>query len=199
MKGLLIKDFLVLTKQMKLFLIIIPFIAITGGTSIASIGILLGAMLPMTAMAYDEQSKWNNLAIMMPYSRKDIILSKYVLGYLGMGCTFILFLLAQIIINTIHPINIDEIIYMILFTIISGLLFISINIPIAFKYGTQKGRIVFIIFIGVISAAGTIFIDIIPTIPENIISVFPTIGIIIGLLLNVISIFLSLHINNLEN
>ena len=51
-------------------LILIPIMAITGGVSMASIAILLGAMLPMTAMAYDEQSKWNDLAVLMPYSKK---------------------------------------------------------------------------------------------------------------------------------
>ena len=57
MKGLLLKAFLVLVKQMKFLLILIPIIAITGGSSMASIAILVGAMLPMTAMAYDEQSE----------------------------------------------------------------------------------------------------------------------------------------------
>ena len=39
-------------------------------------------MLPYTAMAYDERSKWNQLAAMMPYSDRDIVLSKYVFGWL---------------------------------------------------------------------------------------------------------------------
>jgi ABC-2 type transport system permease protein len=80
MRGLLLKDFLVVTKQLKLFLIIIPVMAMVGGGSMASMAILMGSVLPMTAIAYDERSKWNEIAVMMPYSKKEIVLSKYLLG-----------------------------------------------------------------------------------------------------------------------
>lgn len=45
MNGLLLKNFLVIRKQLKLFLIIIPIITIFGGVSMASIAILMGEML----------------------------------------------------------------------------------------------------------------------------------------------------------
>ena len=49
MKSLLIKDFYVITKQLKIFLIIIPVIALTTGEAMSTLSILLGAVLPMTA------------------------------------------------------------------------------------------------------------------------------------------------------
>ncbi|MEG0372022.1 MAG: ABC-2 transporter permease [Clostridium sp.] len=84
MSGLLIKDILVITKQLKIFLIIIPVMAITGGGSMDMLAILMSSVLPMTAIAYDERSKWNQIAVMMPYSRKDMVISKYLLGYICM-------------------------------------------------------------------------------------------------------------------
>ena len=62
MKSLLLKDCYVITKQLKIFLVIIPVIALTTGGSMNALAILLGAVLPMTAIAYDERSKWEQLA-----------------------------------------------------------------------------------------------------------------------------------------
>ncbi len=194
MKGLLLKDFLVLTKQMKLFLILILIMSIAGGVSIASIAILLGAMLPMTAMAYDEQSKWNDLVVMMPYSKKNIVLCKYALGYLCMAGASIVFVVAQVIVSAIQPKDLSANLYMILFAILCGLLLIAINIPISFKYGVQKGRIVLIVFIGISVAAGSILKDVIPEIPTNMISMLPSMTILAALVLNVVSVLISLRI-----
>ena len=42
------------------------------GSSTASFAFVYSAMLPITAMAYDERSKWDKLAAMMPYSKRSI-------------------------------------------------------------------------------------------------------------------------------
>ena len=51
MKGLLIKDFMVIVKQLKLFIIVIPLMALAGGTTAAPMAVLFGSMLPITAIA----------------------------------------------------------------------------------------------------------------------------------------------------
>ncbi len=196
MKGLLLKDFLVLTKQMKLFLILIPVMAIAGGAPMASIAILIGAVLPMTAMAYDEQSKWNDLAVMMPYSRKNIILSKYVLGYLCMTGAAVLFVAVKMILSASQHKTLGESLYVVMFAIVSGLLLIAINTPITFKFGTQKGRIVFIVFIGISAAVGSVMMDLMPSIPEKMISLLPAITVLSVLVLNVFSILVSFRIKH---
>ena len=38
-----------------------------------------------TKRAYDGQANWESLAVMMPYSRKSRILSKFLPGYLSMA------------------------------------------------------------------------------------------------------------------
>ena len=44
--------------------------------------VIYGSMIPYSAMAYDQQSRWNTFARMLPYREKDIVLSRYVLGWL---------------------------------------------------------------------------------------------------------------------
>lgn len=194
MKGLLLKDFLVITKQLKLFLLIIPVMAITGGASMASIAILLGAVLPMTAIAYDEQSKWNELAAMMPYSRKDLVISKYLLGYLCMAGAAIVFVTAQLIITIARNGNMGENLVMLYFSILSGLLLIAVNTPIMFRFGTQKGRLVFIAFMAFAGAGGAIIKEQYLKISLVLASHLPMVLFLVALILNVVSVIISLRI-----
>ena len=43
------------------------------------------ALLPVTALAWDEQSKWDGLAKMMPYSKFELVFSKYTVGYISVA------------------------------------------------------------------------------------------------------------------
>ena len=42
--------------------------------------ILFTIMIPMVAMSYDDKSKWDRYALTMPVSRRDMVLSKYLLA-----------------------------------------------------------------------------------------------------------------------
>ncbi len=45
---------------------------------------IYGSMIPYSAMAYDQQSRWNTFARMLPYREKDIVLSRYC--WLALHC-----------------------------------------------------------------------------------------------------------------
>ena len=80
MKGLLLKDWYTLIKQMKIMLVLMLVFACVPGYSMAAFAVVYAAMLPVTALAYDERSKWDELAAMLPYSVREIVGGKYVLG-----------------------------------------------------------------------------------------------------------------------
>lgn len=196
MKALMMKDFLVIIKQLKLFLLIIPIMAIIGGASIVPIAILLGAAIPMTAIAYDEQSKWNELAVMMPYTKKNIVLSKYLLGYLCIAGAAILFIIVQLITAISGYGNMGQTLFMLYFSILSGLFLIAVNTPIMFKFGTQKGRFVFIVFMGLIAAGGSIINNLYTEIPPNLAESFPMLLFVLAVMINVASVRISLQIKH---
>ena len=186
MKGLLLKDFYVVTKQLKIFLIIIPIIAIFNPVMTPLVS-LMGAFLPMTALAYDEQSKWSNLADMMPYSKSDIVISKYVFGYICMlGFTAIILLFRLISINSIFsslPTNIP-------ISLAIALIFIAINTPVMFKFGVEKGRFVYILAMAVLASIGALSSEI----NINIFGISPIILILIAIGINIISMIISIRI-----
>ena len=77
MKALLKKDIFVLIRQMRMFLVMIVVFSVLPGMNMSIFAIVYCGMLPYTAMAYDERSKWTQLAAMMPYTPGHIVLSKY--------------------------------------------------------------------------------------------------------------------------
>ena len=194
MKSLLLKDFYVITKQLKIFLIIIPVIALTTGESMSTFSILLGAVLPMTAIAYDERSKWNELAAMMPYSKFDLIFSKYLLGYLCMFGAALLVFIGQIIGKNNSIVVIDDDINVLLFAVMGGLIFIAINTPILFKFGSEKGRFVFIITMALVGASGPILQKVDSRIIIKIFNLSPVILLAFVVILNVMSLMISMNI-----
>lgn len=194
MRGLLLKDFLVVTKQLKLFLIIIPVMAIVGGGSMATLAILMGSVLPMTAIAYDERSKWNEIAVMMPYSKKDIVLSKYLLGYLCMLGAAVLVMAAQIVMVSSGQGNVSGSVNMLLLSLASGLIFIAINTPVLFQFGSEKGRFVFIIAIAGAAGLGPIMKNINSDILLSMLNTLPILLLGIGVVLNFVSIVISMRI-----
>lgn len=194
MNALLIKDILVVTKQLKIFLVVIPIMAITGGGSMATIAILMGSFLPMTAIAYDERSKWNDIAVMMPYSKKDLVISKYLLGYLCMLGAAALVIAVQFVISLIGQKDFDESIGILLFAITSGLIFIAINTPILFRFGSEKGRFVFIIAIGFAAGLGSIMKNVNGAMILSMSNALPAFLFGFAVILNFISMFISMRI-----
>ena len=107
MKGLVWKDIYTLLKQAKFILLLMVLFACLPGYSMSAFAIFYGAMLPITALAYDERSKWDELAAMMPYSVKEIVGSKYVLGLLLVGGISALSIAARIVIGIIKAAPFD--------------------------------------------------------------------------------------------
>lgn len=145
MKGLLIKDFYTVFKQMKIFMLLIVVFACIPGYSMFTFAIVYSAMLPITALAYDERSKWDKLAAMMPYSEIDIVFSKFVLGYIMIVISAVFSILIQSILRVIVYTNsTGNDIWQISIAVSIALMFVAINLPIMIKFGVEKGRAVFI-------------------------------------------------------
>lgn len=102
MKGLLLKDILTLYKQTKIILLLMVVFACIPGLPTSAFAVFYGAMMPITALAYDERSKWDELAAMMPYTAKAIVGSKYALGLLLIGSISLLSAASQVVVSVVQ-------------------------------------------------------------------------------------------------
>lgn len=153
MKGLILKDIYALRKQGKVLLLLLVFylfysIMTKNVSMLSAMVAMISAITPITTLSYDEMCKWDRYALSMPVSRKMIVLSKYIFGIL-------LVLLGMII---VAPISAGIVTYtgemgiktaLLILLAISGIgiVFFSFIMPLLFKFGVEKGRmLMFLIF-----------------------------------------------------
>lgn len=155
MKALIIKDTYVIWRQMKYFLVmILLFSALPSGFNNA-FAVIYAAMLPYTALAYDERSKWDQLAAMMPYSTRDMVLGKYVFGWLCIGAAAVLSGLLQMALSLV----VDRVFLpgVMVLSVLGAVCILAISLPLMFRMGVEKGRLaMFLVIFLVCGAAGAI-------------------------------------------
>ncbi|MDD3192615.1 MAG: ABC-2 transporter permease [Oscillospiraceae bacterium] len=151
MRGLLLKDFCVLRKQMKLVAIFVVFYAVWSiaaktPSMMGTMVILLSIMMPITSMSYDESGQWYRYAFSLPVSRRTLVLSKYVLGFLMALGGLVVSAVGNLAILALTgwENTLESWIAIAAFVEI-GVIFLSVIIPLMFKFGVEKGRIVIII------------------------------------------------------
>lgn len=146
MKGLLRKDLYILTHQMRIFLFMFLVMSVAN-TQLASFAVMYAAMMPYTTLAYDEQSRWHQLAPMLPCRPLDIVLSKYILGWGLIAATTAFSLLVNALLGRLY-VEVDPI------TVLSSLALACICmaslLPVMFRLGVERGRMVYVLCIAVI-------------------------------------------------
>lgn len=191
MKALVLKDFYVLWKQMRMFLLIMVLLSVVGGIFNSVFVVVWCAMLPYTAMAYDERSHWDQLAAMMPYSKRDIVLSKYVLGWLCMAAAMVLSLVFQTAASAFtHE---SPTLSALAMSFLGGVIALDITLPMVLRFGVERGRWGFMVIIfGVAALGGAIagMAEELPSISLPVIALLPLAAVIA----TVISIPLSMKL-----
>jgi len=160
MKGLLLKDYYTLLKQVRFYLIFLLIFTIIPNMNLSSIAIVYAAMLPITVIAFDERSKWDQLAAMMPYTERELVFSKYVLGYIAVAVFGVVAFVLQSGIALIghHAFTMEQEMAL-LVTAAAAMILLAINLPFMFWLGVERGRIVFMILIGVTVFLGMMSAD----------------------------------------
>lgn len=154
MKGLLYKDFITLKgyakpilfmmaifiavsfvneEYLKMLTFMIPFIII---------------MMSINTFSYDIYTKWDSFSLTLPITKKDMVLSKYILAIILIILGSLIGLIVPILISLITSSAIDiETLLSTIMGVAAGMsLVIIINFPLIFKFGPEKGRIY--LFIG---------------------------------------------------
>lgn len=148
MKGLIIKDILNLRRSFKTTLLIICLFAIYAyGTNnpsyLISMVVLILTMMSITSIAYDDMAKWDRYALAMPISRKDIVISKYVLSILlSIVSVLVSFIVTYILILPRADISIKELLLIAYVVFSISLIFVSMILPFIYKFGVEKARII---------------------------------------------------------
>jgi hypothetical protein len=155
MKGIVIKDLLTLKSSMKTVVLIVILFGFMGAKSgsayMSTFASVYAAILPMTCMAFDERSRFNRYAVVMPVNSRDIVLSKYVVG-------LILAVAATVVATAMTAVAGGSIGETVAASIAIPMVYHSILLPLMFKFGVEKSRIIILAGV-VVPAVGISFLE----------------------------------------
>ncbi len=154
MKGLLLKDLLGMKSFFKIFLVIlaiclVPAFSTQSGDFSAgfacTVFVFIGGMIGFTSFAYDKAYGWDSYVLTLPYTRKQIVLSKYLFSLLITGIGAALGIGVNLILMATGIAARDADVWpMTGLVLCMVVIFISIMIPLMFRYGAEKARIIVI-------------------------------------------------------
>ena len=162
MKGLLLKDWYVMKKYCRSYILIaVVFIAVSFFSNDNMFFVfypcLLCGMIPVNLLGYDERSRWMQYSGTLPYTKAQIVCGKYLIGLLTQLTVLVATGVAQagkmIIAHNFVPG--DFAVLMLLMLIVSTLTS-SICLPFVFKLGVEKGRAAYYIMIGFVCGASVL-------------------------------------------
>lgn len=210
-KGLITKDLLQLKTYKRTLIIFIFVFVITGMEQETTEGIVTTITIMLTlafglvsiaTFSYDEMAKADRYILTLPLTRKEIVLSKYILVILLTVIGAMLGTLASGIISyamTKEIPNFEDLIGCALGGIIGIALVEGIQIPCIYKFGAEKGRMQIFIVIAIMAfiLGGIFFIGekaniSLPT--SNILNVVSNFLPVILILMPVIIYFISFKI-----
>ena len=156
MTGLLLKDIYTLKKQLWLYFVICLIIAVTAGWNADASGFIsvyipvFISVLPGTALSYDEQSKWDQMAVMMPYSARQLVVSKYLLGLLCFVVGILLLCVQRIVAGTLFSAETVSVFCPAMLTV---LLLQALTLPLSIRFGVEKSRILLLVVVALVFVA----------------------------------------------
>jgi len=163
MKGLLLKDVYMTVKLCKAFILMdIVFIAVSfwgeGNMFFIVYPCIISGMLPMTLISYDRQQKWDVYAGTLPYTRAQLVSSKYLIGLCGNVITLSLITMA-LALRMPDGGKFAEYAAVMITLLSLSLIAPAFLFPLVFKFGVEKGRICYYIIIGVVCGGSTALIN----------------------------------------
>lgn len=162
MKGLLLKDWYMMKKYCRSYVVIAAvFIAVSlvsdDNMFFVFYPCLLCGMIPVNLLGYDERSHWVQYSSSLPYTKKQIVSVKYLIGLLAQITALIVTAATQGIkmrINGSFELNDFIVLMLLMLTMVT--LTSSISLPFVFKLGVEKGRIAYYVMIGFVCCGGVL-------------------------------------------
>lgn len=171
MRGFLKRDFSLLLPNLKFYALIIAVFAVVGilsdsASSFASLYIVLFSSVSlMNLFNYDDLNRWQGYAAAAPGGRRAMVDARYVLSVLMGLVVFVL----QLFLNLLSRANVilydflyDPLYFFQNALLYGGLFFLyaAVVLPILFRFGGTKARVVFVgaaaLLGAVVAIAGTL-------------------------------------------
>lgn len=159
MTGLMVKDFLVMRKSIKTYILFLAFYFVMAALGLFPISFvtsmvqLIIMMLPLSAFSYDELAKWDRYAFSLPLGRRAVAGARYLFALLLSLFAALFGLVSCLILSVFfHDPNLVENCLTVTVSLALGLLYCDILLPLTYKLGPERARPYFylVIFLPII-------------------------------------------------
>lgn len=119
---------------------------------------IMSASYILNLFSYDEFYHWEKYLRVLPLSTKQVVVSRYATFGITASVTAVISTVYLLVLNT----PMQEILSVLLMTVVLNVYFAAVMIPVAYKWGIQKGRLIFMLVLGVSSGlfvAGVLIIN----------------------------------------
>ncbi len=163
MKALFLADLYQMKMHFKyygFFVLLSAVIAVGGGIGgVGGMGmffpiyaVLMCSVLGTSLMQLDEQSRWNIYVQALPCSRRDQVSSKYAVTLACTGAVWVLFLLIYTALALAGYMDWSLVLALGELLLLIGLLAPSISLPPMFRWGSAKGRVIYVVLVVVLAS-----------------------------------------------
>lgn len=161
MKGLLLKDWYLICRHCRAYLMILVVFLGIGLFSPKSIfflyyPVLMAGSIPVTLLSYDSMSRWESYSRTFPYSEGQLVAVKYLISLFAVLATALVTVLAYGAIQ--GGTDWMALLSMGCMVLALGLLTPALMLPWVFKFGAEKGRIVFYVVLVLLMLVCGVFV-----------------------------------------
>ena len=160
MKGLLRKELYMTWAYSKVFLFMILCFLLAGGLSqdkgfFLVYPMIIGMILPVSNLSYDERFKWHLSCDAMPCSRAKYVSAKYLMALLSVLAVMALTLLIQAL-RLSRTGSLAQLWTYPALLLPVGFIGPALLMPVIFWLGVEKGRIFYFVLVGFVCAVGVV-------------------------------------------
>lgn len=165
MKGLVKYDLMQLVGTSKKSFYLLYFVGLAavgvmlgGGTICSYMAVMIGCMTGVSFFSYESWYHWDSYCAAMPLSNRQIVVSRYISLLIVTGCGVLWGIVIGVLALTAGKMDLTwtQWLLSMVQTVLAALLYMEIEIPVMYRFGVERGRIVnillFIILFAGISA-----------------------------------------------
>ena len=150
MKGFIYKDLCLLGSVWKSYafiLVMFSALTVTGVYDVSFLFMMVSVILcmyPSTSFSYDELAKWDRFAVSVPNGRVTVVRAKYGFALLLGAASLVFDLLLSLLAAFLGRMELGNGLLTCVGGVAGALLINALMLPLLFRFGAQKGRILLI-------------------------------------------------------
>ena len=166
MTGLILKDFLILRKTLRSYLLILAIyvaVAFAGYWSSSFVGgfmMVMVALLPMNVFAYDKQARWDVYGLSLPVGRTKTVAARYLAVLIMFTVSAVLTTVLGVAMSIAGRMeeSLGEYMLSCAICVVVAMLVNAMMLPFLYKFGPERARMMFYGVLGLFVLAGALLL-----------------------------------------